>query len=178
MSTTRQKRFEDTPGFPLTMIVFEIDHADVIKNDTLLFREFWDIDRIARAGKLHEAFGKTTFCVGGFDSDERVLHEIPEVRRHLRTLASQWPYFFYADALDDGFLLTLLLCLVPDQVTIRRDSDLENYSTQILPADMNKACEPLFAGLWRACSLDHTMSQPAVEQRTQAVAAHLQKLVA
>ena len=60
------------------------------------FLDFWNLDRIAGAGRLHDMHGKVRFAIHGYDRDRRELFEIPEVRLFLRELSAEWPYFFYA----------------------------------------------------------------------------------
>jgi len=170
-----QERFEDEK-FPMTFFMCPICHSEVVNNDTLSFREYWDIDRIARAGKLHEAFGKVSFFVEGYGSDPRPLYQVPEVRKYLRKLANEWPYFFYTDPLDDGFLFTLLLCMIDEQVWLQRDSHEEKFLVKVSPADIRKAEMPLWAGLEHACSLESVTTQKMAEEREQAIEKHLQRL--
>jgi hypothetical protein len=60
---SRQSRFENHSTPALTSFIYEIDRADIIKKDKMFFLEFWDIERIAGAGRLHEMFNKVEFCV-------------------------------------------------------------------------------------------------------------------
>ena len=174
MNTRGHKRFEDLPGFPYTQIVFEIDRPSIVKKNHLAFLEFWDVDRIAKTGRLPKMFGKVVFFVSGYDHDERGLFEIPEARKYLRELAAVWPYFFYADALENGFLRDLLKCMVPS-LTVAATSDNPAYCrTAIKTEDLNRAYRQLLDGLVRICPMDSGMNQEKFDGRVEAVQAHIQ----
>jgi hypothetical protein len=99
MSTYLPKIFENSAGLGTTLIYFEIDRAAIAKKDTESFCRFWDLPRIANAGRIGDLFGKVLFTISGYDHDERGIVEIPEVRDYLAKLVEAWPYFFYADIL-------------------------------------------------------------------------------
>ncbi|MFZ2656622.1 MAG: chlororespiratory reduction 6 domain-containing protein [Victivallales bacterium] len=38
---------------------------------------------------------RTMFCIDGYNTDPRELCEVPEVRKWLKMLDTEWPYWFY-----------------------------------------------------------------------------------
>lgn len=62
-----------------------------------------------------------TFIVDGYNDDERVLAEIPEVRAYFRQLVREWPFFLWYLTRGSGNI-TLLLSLLC-RVQIARQSD-------------------------------------------------------
>jgi len=176
MSTGSRKIFENTAPLAATLIVFDIDRASILKKDTLFFTDFWDLPRIARAGRLRDVFGKVLFHISGYDSDERGIAEIPEVRDYLRQLAEAWPYFFYAAHLDtEDFLWELLKCMLPSMTVIVRDDDKSNATTQVDTEELNKAYGRLLHGMAEVCKLDSEMTQDIWNTRVEAIQTHLQK---
>src|SRR2546423_310478 len=117
------RRFEDVTTLPGEGIYYLMKHDCILRKDTQPFLEFFDVERIAKAGRLPSLFRKVCFALGGFDDDERALHEIPEARVFLKELAADWPYFFYVDALGDYFLTELIKCLVPTITTMNTGPD-------------------------------------------------------
>lgn len=165
-------RFEDVSSFPGEGVFYEMDRAAILRKDTKPFLEFFDIERIAAAKKLHALLERVSFAVAGFDGETASLHEIIEVRTYLQYLVQAWPYFFYVDALEDNFLSELILCLVP-QITSLRTADSEAFVASVSPQQLNAACLPLFNGLRHICSLDHQMDQHLFDQRIAQVSAYL-----
>jgi hypothetical protein len=177
MSTSGPKIFENTAPLGATLIVFEIDRASIAKKDTARFCEFWNLPRIARAGRLRDLFGKVLFMVGGYDHDKRAIFEIPEVRDYLRSLTDAWPYFFYADNLETPFLCDLIKCIVPSVVVATTDDDPTNCTTRMETADLDRAYRRLSDGLIEACKMDAGMSGAIFEARAEAVLKQIQKQI-
>jgi hypothetical protein len=165
---SRQPRFEDFSDPTRILFAYEIHRADIIKKDKMFFLEFWDIDRIARAGRLHEIFNKVMFCVGGYDDDPRTLFAIPEVRLFLREIAHDWPYFFYADNLETEFLIRLLICMTPN-LTVMESDKTANYTAKINTEEANQAYKVLLDGFARVCSMDKEMNQDKFDARIENV---------
>lgn len=163
MNTSGFEKFEDMPSFATsgtTFIQYDCTNCEVIEENVVPFLEFWDVDRIASVGRLHEFYGKVWFTVGGYDSDPRPLYEVPEVRKYLRALVREWPYFFYAQSLADEFLVVLMKCLLPNLTTIRKDSNPSGGKMIINPLEFNAAYKELYAGLALHCeALDITKQQ-------------------
>src|SRR5581483_8409092 len=113
MNADNRDRFENGRTFSAPYFAYIIERSDVLNKDYGYFLEFWDIDRIARAGRLHDLYGKVRFAVDGWDDDGRELFAIPEVRAFLGDLGKKWPYFFYACDLSDSFLDRQIKCMVP-----------------------------------------------------------------
>lgn len=168
-------RFEDATPLGATLIVFEIDRASILKKDTLFFTEFWDLPRIARARRLRDVFGKVHFHVSGYDNDDRGIVEIPEVRDYLRALTDAWPYFFYADNLETGFLVELLKCMLPSLTVIVRDTNSLNATTQVETKAVNRAYLRLLDGMAEACKLDTEMNDAIWNARVEAIQSHIRK---
>ena len=178
MNTSGFDKFEDMSPLTTknaTFMIYEILHSEITEEDTLPFLEFWNIDRIADAGRLHEMYGRVKFCVSGYDNDRRELFEVPEVRKFLRKLVTEWPYFFYADFLDGGFLADLIKCLVPSLTVFASDSAPRKYRVSMKKQEVEAAYLELCNGLIKACSLDDDMSQEKFDVRVEAVKQHLKK---
>ena len=176
MNASSFDKFEDRPCFATrgaTFILYEILHSEIVKQDMVPFLEFWNIDRIARAGRLHHMFGKIMFSVSGYDNDPRPLYEILEVRQFLKKLAREWPYFFYAQFLGDAFLTILLKCMIPTLTSISTDSNPAASRLKISHVEFDEAYGKLYDGLLKICSMDKTISQTKFDERDQAVRAHL-----
>jgi hypothetical protein len=177
MNTRGQKRFEELTSFPYTLIAFPIDRLWVVEKNCQAFLEFWDLPRIARAGRLREMFGKVLFSISGYDHDERAIFEIPEVRNYLRRLTDAWPYFFYADNLKTPFLCELIKCIVPSVVVAATDADPTNSTTIMKTAEVERAYCKLFDGLVEACKMDAGMTDEIFEARATAVQKQIQARV-
>jgi hypothetical protein len=175
MSATSPKIFENTAPLGATLIAFEIDRGSIAKRDTAFFCEFWNLARIARAGRLRDLFGKVMFMVGGYDHDERAIFEIPEVRDYLLRLTDAWPYFFYADNLETPFLCDLIKCMVPSVVVATTDGDPTNCTTRMETADVERAYGTLWDGLIAACKMDAGMTDAIFGTRADAVRTQIQK---
>ena len=137
--------------------------------------DFWCIERIAGAGRLHNLFGKVRFGLDGYNDDPRELFEIPEARAFLRKLTEEWPYFFYASDLEDRFLDTLIKCLVPNLKVIRAPNMPTDWRVSVKVAEVNAVCERLRTGLIQACSLDKDMDEPLYDGRETAIRAYVNK---
>jgi hypothetical protein len=129
------------------------------------FLEFWNIDRIAKAGCLHDMYGKVRFTIHGYDYDKRELFEVPEVRAFLRELADEWPYFFYAADLKDRFLDTLIKCVVQHITVIRAPNSPTDWRAAVKTSEVNSICEQFRVGLMRAVSMDDHMNQSDYDAR-------------
>jgi hypothetical protein len=173
-------KFEDRPcfathGATFTFFLYEILRSEIIEENTRPFLEFWDVDRIAAAGRLHEIYGKVMFSVSGYDDDERDLFVIPEVRKFIRKLVTEWPYFFYADCLEGGFLADLVKCILPSLTVTRKDACPQDYKVAMKKSEIEAVYLELCQGLMKVCPLDHEMNQDKFDLRLQAVKAHLTK---
>jgi hypothetical protein len=179
MNTSGFERFEAMPSLATAgaaLIQFDIPNEEVVEENIAPFLEFWNVDRIASAGRLHEFYGKVLFTVGGYDTDSRHLCEIPEVRKFLKALVGEWPYFFYAQSLADGFLVVLMQCLVPKLTTISIDSNPAGGKMIINPSEFNAAYRELYAGLIKVCSMCN-MSQEQFDKRDHAIRLHLKTIL-
>jgi hypothetical protein len=163
------KKFEDLSSSSLTFVGYFIDRSDIIEKNTVPFLEFWDIERIAKAGRLHELFNKVMFCVDGYDADARPIFAIPEVRSFLQELTHEWPYFFYAASLEDTFLIRLIQCMIPNLTAVMADDTPRRYIAKMNVSDANRAYNVLLKGLCRACGLDSHMNQEKFDARVAAI---------
>lgn len=55
--------------------------------------------------------GQMCLSFQGYDNDPRELYEIPEVRRYMALLDSNFPYWFYFHSTTDGTLKMIAFCL-------------------------------------------------------------------
>jgi hypothetical protein len=175
MNTGSHKTFENSVRLGTMLVSFPIDRAWILKKDTVYFTDFWDLPRIASAGRLQDLFGKVLFHINGYDNDERALWEIPEVREYLRNLVNVWPYFFYADNLETPFLCDLIKCIVPSVVVATTENDPTNCTTRIDADDVNQAYGKLLNGLVEACKMDNEMTTETFNAREDAVRKLIQK---
>jgi len=175
MDIFNQSRFESISTTSFTHIGYEITAAEIRDEDFSLFLEFWDFDRIAVAGRLHDAFNKVVFAVTGYEKDKRALFEIPEVRVYLSKLAHQWPYFFYADNLQTPFLDRLIKCMCPNLTVKYTAENPTNYQVAVKTSEVNQACNVLRDGLVRACSLDSQLDQAKFDARILLLKEYIQK---
>jgi hypothetical protein len=168
--------FENLAPLPGEGIAYTINRSDILTKDFRHFLEFFNIERIVTAGKLGQLWESVLFSIGGFDDDERSLHIIPEVRSYLKELSEQWPYFFYADALENEFLIELVLCRLANIETVSRKAG-PNYVATFSPSEANAVCQKLQDGLIELCMRDRTMNDPKFELRKTAIHAHLTKSI-
>lgn len=105
----------------------------------------------------------------------RTLPEIPEVRKFLRELAYEWPYFFYADNLKTGFLIKLIQCMLPNLVIADDPGNSENYVARMNVEEMNEQYRALLMGLVKLVPMDKTMNQKRLDKRIEDVQTALQK---
>jgi hypothetical protein len=174
-----RNRFEDENGFGASRILHAIDRASIKAQDLKPFLEFWNVQRIAQAGRLRDMFGNVLFTISVFDHDERAVYEIPSIRLFLQKLADSWPYFFWAATLeasaDAAFLPTLIKCIVPNASIVVRAADPENAVVQISDEDLNTAYAKLVDGFGNMCQLDPKMNDEFYNTRLAAVSTHLKK---
>jgi hypothetical protein len=176
MSAAFPKGFEHLPRFAAEeLFAWHFKKATTDGKDIPHFLDFFDIARIQKAGRLHDLYGRVQFSIGGFEHDRRALHEIPEARTFVRELVAGWPYFFFADALEDEFLSIVVYCLLDNSVLIDRDDAPETFGIQFSPADANRACKPLFDGLVRASGMDSHLNQTLFDARVEAIHRHIHK---
>ena len=169
------RRFEDYSGFAATRFNYEINHAAIIEKDHLPFLEFWNVSRIAKAGSIRRMFGNVNFFISGFDHDNRAIYEIPEIRIYLKELAAAWPYFFWSDCLDTGFLPSLMQCMVSNLTVVSSDSSPIRNVSAMSVSDANAVYRKLADGFVEVCKLDPTMNQTVFDARIADVQAHLKK---
>ena len=162
-------RFEEIASLPFTLLAYEFNNACIRKKEKAAFLEFFDVDRIAHAGLLHRLFGNVLFSIGGFDHDERALHEIAEVRDYLQELAVAWPYFFYAASLEEDFLRELIWCMLPNLASVTDPKDEKRYIVEFSPKAANEAYQALLLPFQRLCGRDLTMNQARFNARVSAI---------
>ena len=84
MSSNESHHFESFPVTPFSSVLYAISKAEIVAQNPLRFAEFFNIERIVKAGRLHDMFGRVVFCVDGYNDDGRELFQIQEVREFLR----------------------------------------------------------------------------------------------
>jgi len=168
--------FESLPRLPGHVIAYAIKRPAILSKRFQPFLEFFKIERIVAAGKLDLLWESVCFSVDGFGDDKRSLHVIPEVRSYLKELSERWPYFFYADSLDNDFLTQLVLCRVANVETVSRETQ-PNYVAKFSPCEANEACRKLQDGLIEVCKRDPTMNDSKFEARKAAIYSHLNKSI-
>ena len=164
------KRFEDSSALTATGILYVFDRPTIFNNNKQPFLEYWNMPRIAAAGKLRNMFNKVIFSVSGFDHDERAVFEIPEIRKHLRELADEWPYFFWPASLEAPFLCDLIKCMVPNLAVASTDEDPSNCTYKLSTEEVQAVYEKLFHGFGRVCQLDPTMDDALLHQPSRSSA--------
>jgi hypothetical protein len=165
--------FEEVPALGADeKFAYAFKRSAVERADISHFLQFFDIGRIRKADRLHNLYGSVVFSIDGFDADRRPLHEISEVRTFIRELVKSWPYFFYADALENGFLNTIIFCLLDELIMIDRENSSQ-FGIQFSPNDANRAAEPLFKGLQSIAGMDRHLNQPLFDSRIEAIQTHL-----
>jgi len=175
MNFDERTRFEQGGTFTPSHFTYIVEHFHVLNKNMMPFLEFWNIDRIAKAGCLHDMFGKVRFGIHGYNNDKRELFEVPEVRVFLRELADEWPYFFYAADLEDRFLDTLIKCLVQHITVIRAPNISTDYQVAVRGSEVNAICEKFRVGLIRAVSMDSRMNQADCDARVIALQNYVTK---
>jgi hypothetical protein len=175
MNTSEFEKFEDMPSLTaqgMKFIIYPIFRDEIEKCNIVPFMEFWDFYRIAYAGRLRDLFAKIHFMVDGYDSDPRPLTEIPEVRKYFQTLGPQWPYFFYAAAIESDFLYIVVQCATKNVRMIRNDSSPSEAIMVTKTDEMNAVCQMFSDGLLKACEMArHTQAE--YDGRLDAVRKHL-----
>jgi hypothetical protein len=164
--------FEGFPASRLHCVLYMITKSEVIEQNQLRFAEFFNIERIVKAGRLHDMFDRVVFCVDGYNDDRREIFQIPEVRRFLKSLAEMWPYFFYADALQTAFLPRMLQCMVPN---LTAATDGKQYRVAVKTKEMNDAYKFLLDGFSVICGNDRQMTREIFDARIEAIQRHLQR---
>ena len=157
-------------------VEFEIRHNWIIRKDLAPFLMFWDLDRIAAAGRLPDVLGKVLFYVAGYAKDPRPICEIPEVRAYLRELVEEWPFFFFADNLETQFLWSLIQCAVPRLSMAASTVAPGRYIARIEPEDINHVYGQLVEGLGHIWSMDSRFTVELFKQRIKQVESRLRKM--
>jgi hypothetical protein len=165
MNFDGRRRFEDGLDLTPAFYGYIIEHSDILTNNKAHFIEFWNIDRIAKAGRLHDMFGKVRFAINGYDYDQRELFEIPEVRTFLRELTDEWPYFFFAADLEDSFLGILIKSIVQTITVIRAPNSPTDWMVKLKPPEVNAVCDKLRVGFLQAVKIDGKLGQSQCDAR-------------
>ena len=91
-------------------IFFGIPYADVLSSETITvltaLNSFLETRERVVWGR-----GRITLIFEGFDDDPRDVWNIPEIRRYIKKLDEQFPYWFYFADLEANTLKVLALCL-------------------------------------------------------------------
>jgi hypothetical protein len=66
---------------------------------------------IANPDHALEFMGRVSLIVDGYNDDARELFEVPEVRRYIKALDDEWPFWFYFLSQTDESLKVLAMCL-------------------------------------------------------------------
>jgi len=167
------KRFEDFSPGDFDVIGYEFERGDIVGQNHMPFLYFWNTERIARAGCLHDMYGKIRFSVEGYDDDERGIAEIPETRKFLRGLAEQWPFFFYADDLKTDFLRVLIECMIPEVTFLTTASDPQNYKGAASYKLVNEQYIKLVMGLAALRIVDNKLKQEMLDERIEAIQSYM-----
>ncbi|MBI3416472.1 MAG: hypothetical protein HY043_14345 [Verrucomicrobia bacterium] len=97
------------------------------------------------------------------------------VRRFLKKLVSEWPYFFYADALENEFIIELIKCMADNISTgymVKNESRAISLMSQ---EQIKKAWDTLIAGLQTACAMDGLQNQIRFDARFNELLAFIEK---
>jgi len=77
----------------LDLLVIEARRRDVERNNINPVLEI--LNDLLTPVNAKQYFEKVELCVSGYDNDPKELCEIPEVRKYMSDLDSQFPYWFY-----------------------------------------------------------------------------------
>ena len=109
---------------PAHFIVFEFSREKVEQLDFRRFLELFTLERMSKE-QLREAMGSLALCVAGWETDEREIYLIPEIRRFFQELHKQWPFSLFFLNLDHDSLRLLVFSCMDNLTTIKVDGRAE-----------------------------------------------------
>lgn len=119
------KQFRDVASTS-NIIWYQIDYKSILDGDVSGPREL--IDRLRATQHVAvEAAGKLEISFDGYDSDERELWEIPEVRKYVKGLVAELPEFLFFVSVSPGssILATIAWCMTDVEKRRRVGDEVE-----------------------------------------------------
>ena len=109
---------------PAHFIVFEFSRNKVEQLDFRRFLELFTPQRLT-SQQLRQAMGSLVFCLAGWETDEREVYLIPQIRRFYQELHKQWPWSLFFLNLDHDSLRFMVFCCMDNLTTIKVDGRAE-----------------------------------------------------
>jgi hypothetical protein len=133
------------------LIFYQFSRLKVERGDFSDFLRLYGPDKLPTGSRLRSMMNSFVFCVEGWDSDEREIHSIPEIRRFYTAFHEAWPYWLYFCNLDVDTLRTMTMCCMNSLTSIKVDGkpevrveyepmELLHFLARDLP-HMNAMCE-------------------------------------
>src|SRR5689334_3100914 len=94
------------------LVFYEFSRGKVETCDFGDFLSLYSLENLPSGRALREMMDRMVFCIGGYDSDAREIHAVPEVRRFYSAFHDAWPYWLYFCNLEEGggTLLSMVFC--------------------------------------------------------------------
>lgn len=107
------------------LIFYQFSRSKVERLDFSHFLSLYAPEKLPSGRRLREMMNHFVFCVEGWDSDEREIHSIPEVRRFYSAFHQAWPYWLYFCNLDVDTLRAMTMCCMDSLTAIKVDTSTQ-----------------------------------------------------
>ena len=152
--------------------IYEFSKKSVQDRDLEPFLKQYSQHKQPVGTDLRAMVGGMIFSLAGYESDERELFAIGEVRRFYRAFHEAWPYWLYFCDLEQDDLRTMTFCCLSSLVLIQPRGQ-SNGSLIYDRRELDQFLQADLAGL-RELGERAELSMGAITRRANAVLAYFQ----
>ena len=116
-------------------MIYQFSRSKVERGDFAHFLALYQLDRLPVGRPLRDQLGSMVFVVEGYDTDEREIHSIPEVRKFYRAFHEAWPYWFFFCTLEEDAMKMMVLCCL-NSFTMLKVDGRSDCQVQYDPAEL------------------------------------------
>jgi hypothetical protein len=103
------------------LIFYQFSRDRVERGDFTQFLSLYALDKLPTGRRLRLMMNSMVFCIDGWDSDPREIHDIQEIRSFYKAFHEAWPYWLYFCNLDVDALRSMILCCMDSIVSVKID---------------------------------------------------------
>ena len=150
-----------------SVIFYEFSRSKIERGDFSHFLGQFALEKLPKGRRLREMMDAMVFTVEGYDSDDREIHSIPDVREFYKKFHAAWPFWLYFCNLEVDALKMMMFCRMDSFSTLKVDQSPE-VKVEYDPLNLLKLVQPDFLPMNDICERAE-MFEHLIEARSKAV---------